>query len=169
MERPVSTDERIILGIDPGFTATGYSVLRSCKGKTELIDCGAISLSASNSLEQRLGQFFDFFTAKIVSHKINEIALETPFLGKNAQNFLKLGYLRGVLLLLAYQHRCRVREFSPRSVKLAVTGSGAADKDQVMRVVLRLFPRLGAPGRYDITDAIAVSLCCLWCSDKFRG
>lgn len=162
----VATEDRIILGVDPGFTATGYSVLRCCKGQTELIDCGFLALPANNSLEQRLGQFYDFFIAKIASHKINEIALETPFLGKNAQNFLKLGYLRGLLLLLACQNRCRVREFSPRSVKLAITGSGGADKEQVMRVVMRLFPRLGVPHRHDITDAIAVSLCCLWCSNN---
>lgn len=153
---------RVILGVDPGFTATGYSILRFESGRTTLLACGSISLLKHSSMEDRLGQFNAFFCEKITVFCVNEIALETPFMGKNAQNFLKLGYLRGILLLLAHQHRCAVREFAPRQVKLAVTGFGGAEKDQVMRTVLRLFPRIEIPDRYDITDAIAVSLCCLW-------
>ena len=93
---------------------------------------------------------------------ITEVALETPFMGKNAQNFLKLGYLRGILLLLSQRNGCLVREFAPRQVKTAVSGFGGAEKDQVMNCILRLFPRMNIPARYDITDAIAVALCALW-------
>jgi len=154
--------KRIILGVDPGFTATGFSILRLEKGQTTLLAFGALPLSSSLPMEARLALFYTFFNEKIATFSVTEVALETPFMGKNAQNFLKLGYLRGILLLLSHQHGCVVREFTPRQVKLAVTGFGGAEKDQVMRTVLRLFPRLGVPNRYDITDAIAVSLCALW-------
>ena len=94
-------------------------------------------------------------------HKINEIALETPFLGKNAQNFLKLGYLRGILYLIADKSELLIHEFSPREIKQAITGFGGADKEQVARVLMRLFP-IGIPEKLDLTDALAVALCGLW-------
>jgi crossover junction endodeoxyribonuclease RuvC len=88
--------------------------------------------------------------------------LETPFFGKNAQNFLKLGYLRGALYLLADKNRLKLHEFYPREVKQAVTGYGGASKDQVARVILQLFPRMKSPKKEDVTDALAVTLCGLW-------
>lgn len=157
---------RILLGIDPGFTASGYAIMSVDRGRTELLECGAVKLvgrsGSEQAIEQRIGHFYALFSEKIATYHVTEIALETPFLGKNAQNFLKLGYLRGILLLLADQHACGVREFTPRQIKLAVTGFGGAEKDQVMRVVMRLFPRLPVQARLDVTDAIAVALCCLW-------
>ena len=161
--------KRVMLGVDPGFTATGYAILSCEHGKTELLECGALKLPASQDLHHRIGKFYTFFHEKCQQYQVTEIALETPFLGKNAQNFLKLGYLRGVLLLLAHQHNCNVREFAPRQVKLAVTGFGGAEKDQVMRVIMRLFPRLPAQRLFDITDAIAVALCCLWSSNSLNS
>ena len=93
---------------------------------------------------------------------MTDIAIETPFLGKNAQNFLKLGYLRGILLLLADQHSMVIHEFAPRQIKQAVTGYGGASKEQVARVVLQLFPRLQKPKKEDVTDALAIGLCAIW-------
>lgn len=90
------------------------------------------------------------------------MSLETPFLGKNAQNFLKLGYLRGILYLLANQHKLEIHEFAPRQVKSALTGFGGASKEQVARVILRLFPKIEAPKRDDVTDALAITLCGIW-------
>lgn len=156
------TMRRVILGVDPGFTATGYSIVCLEKGQTRLLVCGSFPLPATLPMQARLALFYDFFNEKIAEFQVSEVALETPFMGKNAQNFLKLGYLRGILLLLTHRHTCVVREFVPRQVKMAITGFGGAEKEQVMNAVMRLFPRLGIPARYDITDAIAVSLCCLW-------
>lgn len=153
---------RIILGVDPSLVASGYAVMRCAQGKTELLEYNVLTMSSQQSIAERLALFFDFFQEKIVQYQVNEVALETPFLGKNAQNFLKLGYLRGILLLLAQQHTCAVREFSPRQVKLAVTGYGGAEKEQVARVVKQLFPGMVMPAKLDISDAIAVTLCCLW-------
>lgn len=154
---------RIILGVDPSFTSSGYAILRSdIYNKVVLIEKGTLPLPVSLGLENRLSLFYSFFQHRIQLHGINELSLETPFLGKNAQNFLKLGYLRGILLLLASQHHLRVREFTPRQIKCAITGSGAADKDQVMRVVRMMFPRLTDITSFDVSDAIAISLCNLW-------
>lgn len=152
----------VILGIDPGFQVTGYGVVKKEGQKSYLIDCGYLKMSSTKSLSYRVGVFYDFFTEKIRTLQITDIALETPFLGKNAQNFLKLGYLRGILYLLAAQHNLPLHEFSPTEVKLSVSGFGGASKEQVSRVILRLFPQLQAPDKADVTDAIAVTLCGLW-------
>lgn len=93
---------------------------------------------------------------------MTDLALETPFLGKNAQNFLKLGYLRGILYLLTDTHKIHLHEFSPREVKQAVTGFGGAQKDQVARMMYQLFPTLTVQKKDDVTDALAITLCAAW-------
>ncbi len=119
-------------------------------------------MSSKDSLTRRTGLFYDFFHSKIIEWNVQAITLETPFLGKNAQSFLKLGYLRGILHLLADRFKVELIEVSPRSVKLAVTGSGAAPKEQVARVIGCLFRELTLPKTLDITDALAVTLCGMW-------
>ena len=152
----------IILGIDPGCRFAGFGILQKSGRAAMLLDYGYLKLSPSKSLVERIGIFYAFFTEKIETWQVTDIALETPFLVKNAQIFLKLGYLRGIIYLLASQHNSCLHEFSPRQVKLSLTGFGGASKEQVARMVLRLFPKMSKPDRDDVTDALAVSLCGLW-------
>jgi len=152
----------VILGVDPGFKYAGFGVIKKEGGTTYLLDSGYLAMSASKPLYERVGIFHDFFAQKIVQYGVTELALETPFLGKNAQNFLKLGYLRGILYLLAHKHNLIMSEFAPTQVKQSLTGFGAASKEQVARVVLQLFPRLPHPDKEDVTDALAITLCGLW-------
>ena len=156
----------VILGIDPGFGVTGFGVIKKESGLVMLMDFGYLRMSSSHSLTSRVSTFHDFFVAKINHWKVTDISLETPFLGKNAQNFLKLGYLRGIIYLLSHKHNLTLHEFSPREVKQSVTGFGGASKDQVARIVLQLFPRIKAPDKLDVTDALAVTLCGLWRGQK---
>lgn len=107
----------VVLGIDPGFSVTGFGVAKKDGRSVYLIEYGDLSMSSSKTLAHRIAQFYAFFSQKIIAHGVTDIALETPFLGKNAQTFLKLGYLRGVLYLLAEQHSVAIHEFSPREVK----------------------------------------------------
>lgn len=153
---------KIILGIDPGFHVTGYAIIKKEGPTTYLVDCGYLQMSSSKSLQERVHMFYTFFLQKISTCAITDIALETPFLGKNAQNFLKLGYLRGIVYLLVHQHQLHLHEFSPREVKQLVTGFGGASKDQVARVMMQLFPKLPIQKKADVTDALAVTLCGLW-------
>lgn len=161
----------IILGVDPGFSITGFAVLQKKDSKVFLLDCGYLKMSASKSLPERTGIFYDLFKKKISDHSITRIALETSFLGQNPQTFLKLGFLRGILYLLADQHKLEINEFAPREIKAAVTGIGSASKDQVAHMILRMFPKvaqLGATEKQDVTDALAVSVCSLWDDNKNR-
>ncbi len=158
----------IILGIDPGLRYTGYGILKKEAGKAYLLDYGLLKLGTSKRpLQERVGHFHGFMEAIIQKYGVTDIALETPFLGKNAQNFLKLGYLRGILYLLAHTHKTQLHEFSPREVKQSITGWGGAQKDQVARVVLQLFPAIKEPNlKDDVTDALAVTICGLWKSNN---
>lgn len=152
----------VILGVDPGFQAAGYAVIKKENGSAMVLDFGFLKMNPTKGLPERTAQFHDFFLEKITHHKVTHVALETPFLGKNAQNFLKLGYLRGILYLLAHKNNAAILEFAPREVKQTLTGFGGASKEQVARMVLNLFPKMQMPERFDITDALAVTLCGLW-------
>ena len=132
----------VILGIDPGFHVTGYAVIKKDGAKAFLLDCGYLQMSPKKHLSERVGEFYSFFSNIIGKYSITQISLETSFLGKNAQTFLKLGFLRGLLYLLADQNKLALKEFSPREVKLSITGFGGATKEQVADAVLRMFPKL---------------------------
>ena len=156
----------VILGIDPGFQHAGFGILKKEGRQALLLDYGCLTMSSSHSLVDRVGTFHNFFEEKIITLGVTVIALETPFLGKNTQSFLKLGYLRGILYLLAHKHKTSIQEFAPREVKQSVTGFGGATKDQVARVILQLFPGMEVPKKEDVTDALAVTLCGLWASNN---
>lgn len=156
----------IVLGIDPGFGVTGYSILQKHKNQIVMLDHGFLKLPVTQSLDVRIGMFYQFLDQKIKLYAVTTISLETPFLGKNAQTFLKLGYLRGILYLLANQHGLSLQEFAPRLVKQTVTGYGAASKEQVAHVLSMLFPAIPKPLKEDVTDAIAICLCGVWQSEK---
>ena len=157
--------EAIVLGIDPGFHITGYAVIKKSGTRTFLLDCGYLKLNPKKHLSQRTGEFFEFCLDKIKKHSVNHIALETSFLGRNAQTFLKLGFLRGALYLLAHQNELGISEFSPREIKASVTGFGGASKEQVAAAMGRMFPGLNdivQSARNDVTDALATCICGIW-------
>lgn len=154
--------EKIILGIDPGLRITGFSVLKLTCGQPTALDIGYLQLGNIKEISDRLIEFEKFLMHKIMEHKISDLCIETPFLGKNAQTFLKLGFLRGILLLTAKKQNLILHEFAPTTVKQAVTGSGRADKEQVARAVFSLFTQLKSFNKttvLDVTDALAVGLC----------
>lgn len=154
----------LMLGIDPGTRVSGYSLIEYHQGKTIIRACGFLSFKATLPLQERVALFHDGILQLILTHKPAGIAIETPFLGKNAQNFLKLGYLRGIIYLLSHKYQLSLTELSPREVKLAITGSGGADKVQVARALHAFFPQLAAQQKHDVTDAVAVGLAASWLS-----
>ena len=160
----MGTTDRVVLGVDPGTRVAGFSVVALRQGRPTLIDYGVLTMAGTLPLSQRVGMFHTFFDKKISEYSVGRISLETPFLGKNAQTFLKLGYMRGILHLLQDRYQIELCEFSPMEIKRSITGYGAADKEQVARLLLRLFPTLVMPDKLDITDAIAVGLCGAWAS-----
>ncbi|MBT3456171.1 crossover junction endodeoxyribonuclease RuvC [bacterium] len=152
----------IILGVDPGFSITGFGVIQYTQGKVYLLDYGFLRLPQKHHLAKRITIFHDSISDKIKQFNVDVLSIETPFLGKNAQNFLKLGYLRGILYLLSDRNNLELLEFSPREIKSALTGFGGASKEQVARIITHLFPKIGHKSKQDVTDALAISLCGLW-------
>jgi len=151
----------IIMGVDPGTRYLGYGVLEHKKQKTRLIESGCLDIHKKKKLTEKIGCIYKFAHEKAQEYNITVLALETPFLYKNASTFLKLGYVRGVLYLIADQLQFELREYAPTEIKQQVTGYGKASKDQVSTVVTRLF-NIKKPQRDDTTDAIAIALCGLW-------
>lgn len=158
----------VILGIDPGLQFSGFGIIKKENSKIILMDYGFLKLNPSKGLPERIREFHNYFDFKIKKWNVTDVSLETPFLGKNAQNFLKLGYLRGILYLLADNNNLKIHEFTPRQVKLSVTGFGGAQKDQVARVIKQFFPMMPIQEKNDVTDAIAVTLCGIWTQKNFH-
>ena len=148
----------IILGVDPGTRYAGYAVIKKEKQKTYLIESGCLDVHKLGSLVEKIGNIYRFMTDKVKEHNVTHLAIETPFMDKNAGTFLKLGYVVGILHLISYNNGLRLSKFSPTEVKKMVTGSGRAGKEQVANVVTKLF-RIKKPKRDDVTDAIAIALC----------
>ena len=157
-----SSPERIIVGIDPGTTIMGYGVIR-CRGKNqvELVEMGALHLSKVKDHALKLKRIYDRVKALIETHAPDDLAVEAPFFGQNVQSMLKLGRAQGVALAAALAHEVPVAEYAPRRVKQAVTGSGAASKEQVAGMVQRVLsiPASDMPKEMDATDGLAVALC----------
>jgi len=145
----------IVLGIDPGNYKTGFSVFEiSDKSRPKYISSGVIS---SRKKPENLKVIFENLQQVINQYKPSEIALEASFYGKNPQSLIRLGEVRGVILLLSSLNSLPVFEYTPQQVKNAITGYGWSDKQAVLNMVKRLFKlKINST---DEADAIAVAFC----------
>lgn len=149
----------IVLGVDPGTLITGYGVIETRNGKLKILNCGAIKNDSRTPMPRRLKLIFETLNKIIEKFNPDEFAIETAFYGKNAQSALKLGHARGVAMLTAVIRDIPTHEYSPREVKKAIVGNGAAVKEQVQFMVKSLLKLKELPKHYDVTDALAVAIC----------
>ena len=149
----------IILGVDPGTLITGFGVIAEQNGKLKVLDFDVVQNRSDSSMPVRLRTIYAALCKTIDRFHPDEFAIETAFYGKNAQSAMKLGHARGVSILAAVNNKIPTSEYSPREVKKAVVGSGAASKDQVSFMVQAILGLKAAPKYYDATDALAVALC----------
>ena len=147
----------IILGIDPGSRVTGYGVIKETNRQLTYLDSGCIRTSQDN-LSQRLLQIFNGVCQIMEEHSPNEVAIEQVFMHKNASSALKLGHARGVAMVACASHRVEVSEYSPRAIKQSVVGYGAAEKEQVNHMVVKLLMLSSSP-QSDAADALAIAIC----------
>jgi crossover junction endodeoxyribonuclease RuvC len=148
----------IVLGIDPGTASVGYGLVERDGASIREVGHGCLTTSPDEPLPDRLEAIHRFVSDLVELHRPDLMAVERVFFQRNAQSALAVGHARGVVLLAAAQHGVTIREATPNEVKQAVTGHGAADKDQVQRmvqVVLRL-PALPTPD--DAADALAIAI-----------
>ncbi|MBE9467240.1 MAG: crossover junction endodeoxyribonuclease RuvC [Bacteroidetes bacterium] len=151
--------EKIILGIDPGTNITGYGLIKSVNNKPELITLGIIKLQKNTTHFARLEKIFKDVLKIIELYNPDELAIEAPFFGKNVQSMLKLGRAQGVSIAAALSRSMPVFEYAPRKIKLAVTGNGAASKEQVSMFLQQLFKTKNFPKELDATDGLAAAVC----------
>lgn len=146
-----------ILGLDPGSLRTGYAVIEVDGGRMAYLVSGAIR-ATGESLAERLQEIFSGVDQLTSEFRPDEVAIERVFMHRNADSALKLGQARGAALSATFTVRPRVYEYAPREVKLAVVGTGAAQKDQVQLMVKRLM-NISGPLAEDAADALAIALC----------
>ncbi len=147
--------EKLILGIDPGNYKTGYSFLSKKNNSISLVKSGV--LKPPKSKPENLKFIFSELEVLIKEFNPSEIALEGSFFGKNPQTLIRLGEIRGVILLLSSLYNIPIFEYTPQQVKNAITGYGWAKKEDVYSMVQRFFNV--SPETYDEADAIAIAFC----------
>jgi crossover junction endodeoxyribonuclease RuvC len=145
-----------ILGLDPGSQCTGYAVVETGPRVTYVVS-GSIR-TRGGALAERLQEIFIGVDRLSNEYRPDEVAIERIFMHRNADSALKLGQARGAALSGTFAVRPRVFEYAPREVKLAVVGTGGAQKEQVQLMVRRLL-NLSGPLGADAADALAIALC----------
>jgi crossover junction endodeoxyribonuclease RuvC len=147
-----------LLGIDPGLRFTGWGVIEVDGNHLRYIADGVIATDSATSVPERLKVLHDALVLLMAHHRPDEAAVEETYVNRNGSATLKLGYARGVALLAPALAGIPVTEYGAKSVKLAVVGTGGAEKAQVQMMVRRLLPG-AAIRRADAADALAVAIC----------
>lgn len=154
-----STAQRIIMGIDPGTNILGYGVILVDGRKAGCVDMGILDLRRQKDHFTKLRTIFTEVGQLIERYTPDDLAIEAPFYGKNPQVMLKLGRAQGAAITAAISRGIPVFEYEPRKVKMAVTGNGAASKEQVMDMMGRTLHRTMDNRFLDASDALAVAMC----------
>ncbi len=149
----------IVLGIDPGTAALGYGIIERTGGRLRAIDHGCFETSPDLPLPERLLAIHALVNDLIALHRPDLVGVERLFFSRNAQTAFAVGQARGVVLLAAAGHKVPVRDATPNEVKSAVAGYGAADKEQVGRMVQIILELVARPTPDDAADALAVAIC----------
>ncbi len=158
-EAVLMVEDKIILGIDPGTTVLGYGLIHVKAKKLHMVNFGIIQLQKLPTHPDKLKRIFDRLNGIIREFKPDELAIETPFFGKNVQSMLKLGRAQGVAIAAALSNNLPFEEYSPRRIKQSITGSGSASKEQVAAMLQKLLKFEEIPKHLDATDGLAVAVC----------
>lgn len=151
--------EKIILGIDPGTSVTGYGVIKVVDKSMQLIVMDQLLLSKYDSHYLRLKKIFEKTQQIIDNYKPDIIAIEAPFYGKNVQSMLKLGRAQGVAMAAGLMREVPIVEYAPKKIKMSITGNGNASKEQVAGMLQNLLKLKHLPTHLDATDGLAAAVC----------
>lgn len=158
--------ERIILGIDPGTNITGYGVIECALKGPRLITLGVIELSRFRDHFLKIKHIFERTAGLIEEYHPDELAIESPFYGKNVQSMLKLGRAQGAAISAALSRSVPVFEYAPRKIKMSITGTGSASKEQVASMLMNILNFRESEIILDATDALAAALCHYYQANK---
>ncbi len=154
-----SSSEKIILGIDPGTRYLGYGLLRITNDKVTVLQYGVLNLTKYTTQGAKFLKIHERVLGIIEEFLPDEIAIESPFFGKNVQSMLKLGRVQGMVMSLAFSKSIPIAEYEPKKIKQSVTGNGNASKEQVAKMVeiignIKLDAKM-----HDATDALGIAIC----------
>jgi crossover junction endodeoxyribonuclease RuvC len=149
----------VVMGIDPGAANLGFGIVRVEGNRMVALDGGVVETSAELAMERRLGRIHSSLTELIAWHEPRALAIEDVFFGKNVRTAMAVGQASGVAMLAAAQAGVRCFAYTPQKIKMAVCGSGAADKKQVQRMVGTLLGLPEVPSPDHAADALAVAIC----------
>lgn len=155
----MTKSRNVILGIDPGTLFMGFALIDATTNDPRVLAMDVLKLSSKKDNYERLQKIHETVSQLIVMYTPSTFAIEAPFYGKNVQSMLKLGRAQGVAIAAAMNAGLSVTEYSPKKVKQSITGNGNADKDQVWKMLQRIFKLEEKPQYFDATDALGVALC----------
>ena len=150
---------KIYIGIDPGYAITGYGIIAKTGNRLEVIDYGVITTKAGTEFPQRLLTINEKTKYLLETYKPDYMSIEELFLSYNRTTAMGSAHARGVVLLEAARAGIPVYEFTPGQVKLAITGYGKADKNQVIKMVMSLLGIRETIKPDDAADALAIAIC----------
>ena len=162
-------DEKIILGIDPGTTIMGFGLIKVKDKKMSLILMNELNLTKYKDHYLKLKLIFERTISLIESYNPDEIAIEAPFYGKNIQSMLKLGRAQGVAMAAGLVREIPIQEYSPKKIKMSITGNGNASKEQVAKMLQSLLKIEKLPKNLDSTDGLAAAVCHFYNSQNSFG
>ena len=150
---------KIILGIDPGTNILGYGVISVDSKGPHYVDMGVFDLRKIEDPFEKLANIFAGVGELLDQYKPVQLAVESPFYGKNVQVVLKLGRAQGAAITAAVMRGIPVAEYAPRKAKIAICGNGAASKEQVAMMLSKTLSVDLESKFLDATDALAIALC----------
>jgi crossover junction endodeoxyribonuclease RuvC len=148
----------LVIGIDPGSLVTGYGLVKKEDNRLTYVEGGKISLSHSWPFSERVHRIFLSITEIIQAYHPEEMSIEDVFFAKNVKSALKIGHVRGAIMVAAIQCGLKVFEYTPLQIKQSVVGYGRATKEQV-RAMVKLILSLDTQFSFDTADALAIAIC----------
>jgi len=161
--------EKIILGIDPGTTIMGFGLISVVNKNMKFIQLNELHLKKYNDHYVKLKLIFERTIELIDNYHPDEIAIEAPFYGKNVQSMLKLGRAQGVAMAAGLSRQIPITEYSPKKIKMAITGNGNASKEQVAKMLQNTLQLKVLPKNLDATDGLAAAVCHFYNAGKITS
>ncbi|MBL4662146.1 MAG: crossover junction endodeoxyribonuclease RuvC, partial [Flavobacteriaceae bacterium] len=159
----------IILGIDPGTTIMGFGLIKVVGKQMQFLQLNELKLSKYDDHYVRLKHIFERTIQLIDTFYPDEIAIEAPFFGKNVQSMLKLGRAQGVAMAAGLSREIPITEYSPKKIKMAITGNGNASKEQVAKMLQSTLGLKELPKNLDSTDGLAAAVCHFYNGNKIES
>ena len=161
--------EKIILGIDPGTTIMGFGLIKVVRKSMVFMQLNELDLKKYSDHYLKLKLIFERTIELIETYHPDEIAIEAPFFGKNVQSMLKLGRAQGVAMAAGLSREIPITEYSPKKIKMAITGNGNASKEQVAKMLQQTLNLKSLPNNLDATDGLAAAVCHFYNDGRVEG